>query len=123
MHVKSIASAAALAASLTTGAFAQAPALSGVPLLQAVSPDNYAKLTVDERQFYVAGALDADRVLFDQTKPLFAACLQGMTIAQATQVVDRGLTTLEPLLRSSMPIAVHNALLTDCDRRGFKQQY
>ncbi|MGY6123822.1 hypothetical protein ACW9YQ_33560 (plasmid) [Paraburkholderia strydomiana] len=44
MHVKSIASAAALAASLTTGAFAQAPALPGVPLLQAVSPDNVASL-------------------------------------------------------------------------------
>ncbi|KDR28534.1 MULTISPECIES: hypothetical protein [Caballeronia] len=120
MYSKTVVTAAALVACLTTGAFAQAPALPAVPLLQAVSPDGYTKLSIDQRQFYVAGALDTDRVLFEQTKPLFAACLQGITIARATEIVDRGLTTLEPMLRSSMPIAVHNALLMDCDRRGFK---
>ncbi|HEX7911968.1 MAG TPA: hypothetical protein VF534_28285 [Paraburkholderia sp.] len=120
MQIKCVMSAAALATVLATAAFAQAPAVPAVPLLQAVSPDGYPKLSVDQRQFYVAGALDTDRVLFEQTKPLFAACLQGMTIARATEIVDRGLATLEPMLRSSMPIAVHNALLMDCDRRGFK---
>jgi len=118
MKLKFIASTLACAF-LTPGVFAQTPAAPD-PLLQAVSPALYPTLPVDQRQFYVAGALDYDRVFFEQTKPLFAACLKGMTIAQATQVVDRGVTTLEPLLRSSMPIAVHNALLMDCDRRGFK---
>ncbi|WP_250523505.1 MULTISPECIES: hypothetical protein [unclassified Caballeronia] len=118
MHLKLLAS-ALVTSVLATGAFAQTgPA--PVPLLQAVSPDLYPKLPIDQRQFYVAGALDYDRVFFEQTEPLFAACLKDMTIARVTEIVDRGVITLEPLLRSSMPIAVHNALLMDCDRRGFK---
>ncbi|MBP0631975.1 hypothetical protein [Cupriavidus sp. AcVe19-1a] len=105
---------------VAAGAFAQAPVAPAVPLLQAVSPDMYTKLPIEQRQFYVAGVLDSDRVFFQQNKPMFVACLSGITIAQVTDIVDRGMRTLEPMLRSSMPIAVHNAILTDCNRRGFQ---
>ena len=119
MHLKS-AILGLVALVVAVGVFAQTPLAPAVPLLQAVSPDGYAKLSGEQRQFYVAGILDYDRVFFQQTKPMFAACLSGMTIAQVTDIVDRGVTTLEPMLRSSMPIAVHNVVLTDCNRRGFQ---
>ncbi len=88
---------------------------------QAVSPDHYQSMQPAERQIYVAGVLDADRVFFQMTQPVFAACLNGVTLAQATDVVDKRLPTLKPELRLSMPLAVHNALIEACDRSGYKQ--
>lgn len=101
---------------MATTAIAQTPA--GIP--QTVSPDQYPSMPPAERQIYVAGVLDADRVLFQQTQPVFAACLNRVTLAQATDVVDKGLPTLKPELRASMPLAVHNALIEACDRGGYK---
>ncbi len=43
------------------------------PLVQAISPEMYPKLPVSERQAYVAGVVDTDRVLFPQSKAQFAA--------------------------------------------------
>jgi hypothetical protein len=108
-----------LAVIVATAAFAQTPPQT-TPLAQAISPELYPKLPLNERQSYVAGVLDADRVLFPLSKAQFATCLSGTTVAQLTEVVDRSLPTLEPVLRTAMPIAVHNALITDCERRGFK---
>ncbi|NPT44863.1 hypothetical protein GNZ12_26810 [Paraburkholderia sp. 1N] len=109
----------ALTACVTvSAAFAQTPG----GIRQAVSPDHYQAMPPSERQTYVAGVLDADRVFFQQTQPVFAACLNGVTLAQATDVVDKSLPTLKPELRSSMPLAVHNALIVACDRSGYKVQ-
>ncbi|AJZ56218.1 hypothetical protein [Paraburkholderia fungorum] len=99
--------------------FAQTPPELS-PRVQAISPDLYPKLPVNERQSYVAGVLDTDRLLFRQSQAQFVACLNGETIAQVTDVVDRSLPTLEPVLRTAMPVAVLNALIADCERRGFK---
>jgi hypothetical protein len=118
MHLQS-AVPGVLAFIVATAGFAQ-PAPQTSPLAQAISPELYPKLPLNERQSYVAGVLDADRVLFPQSKAQFAACLSGTTVAQLTDVVDRSLPTLEPVLRTAMPIAVHNALIADCERRGFK---
>ena len=104
---------------LAGAAFGQTVPQPG-PLTQAISVDMYPKMPVGERQAYVAGVLDTDRVLFPQSKAQCAACFNGTTIAQLTDVVDRSLPSLEPVLRTTMPIAVHNALINDCDRRGFK---
>jgi hypothetical protein len=101
---------------MVSAAVAQTPA----GIAQTVSPDYYQSMPPAERQIYVAGVLDADRVLFQQTQPVFAACLNRVTLAQATDVVDKGLTSLKPELRASMPLAVHNALIEACDRSGYK---
>lgn len=99
-------------------AFAQTPGA----IRQAVSPDHYQLMPPAERQIYVAGVLDADRVFFQLTQPVFAACLNGVTLAQATDVVDHSLPTLKPELRLSMPLAVHNALIEACNSSGYKVQ-
>lgn len=118
MKLKStLAGVAALA--LAAAASGQTPS-QPAPLVQAITTDTYPQLPLNERQAYVAGVLDTDRVLFPQSKAQFAVCFRGTTIAQLTDVVDRSLPALEPLLRTTMPLAVHNALINDCDRRGFK---
>src|ERR1700692_2379264 len=99
-----------------SAAFAQTPG----GIRQAVSPDHYRSMPPAERQTYVAGVLDADRVFFQQTQPVFAACLNGVTLAQATDIVDKGLPNLKPELRLSMPLAVHNTLIEACNRSGYK---
>jgi hypothetical protein len=66
-------------------ALAQTP--SAIP--QAVSPDQYQSMPPAARQMYVAGVLDADRVFFQLTQPVFAECLNGVTLARATDVVDK----------------------------------
>ena len=115
MHLKS-ASAVLLALFVTTAADAQ---VAQIPL-QTISPDQYRVLPTDQRQLYVAGALDGIRGINPQTREMFNQCLQGMTLSEVTQVVDHGLSTLEPVLRSTVPVAVHNALLAECERRGFQ---
>ncbi|WP_432263512.1 hypothetical protein [Cupriavidus sp. TMH.W2] len=70
----------------------------------------------------MAGVLDADRVLFDQTKPMFAACLNGATLKQVTDVVDAAIANTKPTQREAMPIRVHNALVVTCERAGHKVQ-
>jgi len=85
----------------------------GMP--QMVTPAQYPALSHSERQYYVAGIIDTDRLLFQQTKPLFATCLTGSTLEQITEIVDRELGALAPELRSSMPIAAHNALVVACN--------
>lgn len=106
--------------SATPAAPAPAAAPVAQPLLQTVLPEMYPKLSDEQRQFYVAGILDYDQEFFPQTKSMFAACLKGMTISQVTAIVDHGLATLEPKLRASMPITVHNAIVIDCNHRGFQ---
>lgn len=98
-------------------AFATLPAASAQTpgdLHQTVSPDQYRGMPLKQRQLYVASALDADRVFYQQTTQMFA-CLNGVTLAQATDIVDRGLTTLPPLASWTMPAVVHNALLNACN--------
>ncbi|SAL73456.1 hypothetical protein AWB69_09011 [Caballeronia udeis] len=50
-------------------------------------------------------------MFFQLTQPVFAMCLNGVTLAQATNVVDHSLPTLKPELRLSIRLAVHNALI------------
>lgn len=87
---------------------------------QTLYPERYRALSTAERQLYVAGALDAIRGVNPQTREMFNQCLPGMTLAEVTQLVDRGLSTLEPVARSTVPVAVHNSLLAECERRGFR---
>nr|KGD05880.1 hypothetical protein DO63_2721 [Burkholderia pseudomallei] len=87
---------------------------------QTLYPEQYRALSTAERQLYVAGALDAIRGVNPQTREMFNQCLPGITLAEVTQLVDRGLSTLEPVARSTVPVAVHNSLLAECERRGFR---
>lgn len=91
-----------------------------VPIRQVFSPEKYLELPRQQREIYVAGVLDADRVLFDQTKPMFAACLNGASLTQVTDVVD--VATANAKTREAMPILVHNALVVACERAGHKAQ-
>lgn len=68
---------------------------------------------------YVAGSMDADRILDAQTNPMFAECLKGVTLAQATEIVDQSLSKLPAYARTAMPVAVHDALLAACNRAGY----
>lgn len=103
-----------------TGCVTTSMALAQTPgqILQAVTPDHYPSMQLEARQMYVAGVLDAERTYLQLSKPVYATCLNGVTIGQATDVVDKRLPTLQPELRITMPIAVHNALITACDYRG-----
>src|SRR5476649_2441269 len=94
-----------LLALMTYAAASAAIAQTPGGMRQAISPDHYQSMQPAERQIYVAGVLDADRVFFQMTQPVFAACLNGVTLAQATYVVDKGLPTMKPELRLSMPLA------------------
>jgi hypothetical protein len=94
-----------------------------MPAALAVTPETYPKLSVDQRRAYVGGVMDADQTFFEQTKQAFAECLKDTTAAQLTDVVDRTAMGLKPYLRSTMPIAVHNAVLNNCASRGFKASY
>lgn len=114
MHTKCVAT--GLLALASTSAFA----LTAPPFTQAVTPDSYPTLPLVMRQGYVAGVMDVDRSVLDYTKGMFSACLKGVTLAQATEIVDRGIAQLGPVERNTAPTMVHNALLYDCLRRGFK---
>ncbi|MDQ0627259.1 hypothetical protein [Paraburkholderia graminis] len=116
MRLKSAAPVALLTIFLMTASHAQVPRLPS----QTSYPEHYSALPTSERQLYVAGALDAIRGINPQTREMFNECLPGMTLSAATQLVDQGLATLEPVLRSTVPIALHNALLVECERRGFR---
>ncbi|WP_342051261.1 MULTISPECIES: hypothetical protein [unclassified Cupriavidus] len=96
------------------------PSFAQVNIRQVFSPEKYQELPRQQRETYVAGVLDADRVLFDQTKPMFAACLNGVTLTQVTDVVD--VATANSKTREAMPILVHNALVLACERAGHKVQ-
>lgn len=118
MNLKTVLFGLAAFASVSA-ACAQTP---GNGLQQTVSPDQYVTMAQAARQMYVAGALDADRIYYTQTKPMFAQCLNGVTLAQATDIVDRSLATLPDYARTAMPIAVHDALLAACNRAGYVVQ-
>jgi len=98
--------------------FAQAPSA----IRQAISLDQYQQLPRQDREIYLAGVLDADRVLFDQTKPMFAACLAGATLTQVTDIVDTAVASIKPAQRDTMPSLVHNTLVSACERAGHKVQ-
>lgn len=94
---------------------------SAEPLRQAVTPDKYSKLSVEQRQFYIAGILDANRVSSQQMPSIPAPCLNDLTLAQAADIVDRKLKTLEPHLRLAMPLAIHNAIVMNCADHGIQK--
>lgn len=52
----------------------------------------------------------------------FAAYLRVVSLAQATEIVDRRTSMLPPVEGSGAPVAIHNALQV-CERRGFKAGY
>lgn len=109
MNLKKMLAALLFPVAISLGA-QTAPALP-----QIVTPAKYPALSHSERQYYVAGIIDTDRLLFQQTKPLFAARLAGSTLEQMTGIVDRELGALSPELRSSMPIAaISNPFVTCC---------
>lgn len=101
-------------------AHAQTPTDRPVVITQFVSPAIYITLPIEQRQFYVAGVLDYDMDFNRQTKTTFEACFKGVTIAQIAETVDQNVSKLEPAYRTSMPMAVHNIMVTDCTRRGFR---
>lgn len=92
------------------------------PILQAYSPTQYQAMPTEQRQAYVAGVLDAARTVstIPRVNELYGACLAGMTIGQATSIVDVRAKHPDPVDRDMMPVIVHNALMVDCTRRGVK---
>ncbi|MCW3587387.1 hypothetical protein [Burkholderia cenocepacia] len=92
-------------------------------ILQAYSPAQYLAIPIEQRQAYVAGVIDAARVVssIPRVNELYGTCLAGMTIGQATAIVDARAKQPEPVDHDFMPVIVHNALMTDCNRRGFKE--
>ncbi|MGY2488280.1 hypothetical protein [Cupriavidus sp. CP313] len=107
-----------VALSTTSATFAQVP----TNLRQAITLEQYRLMPQVQREVYVAGVLDADRVFYEQTKPMFAACLNGVTIPQVTAVVDASTKDVSPAKSNAMPVLVHNSLILACDRAGFKLQ-
>lgn len=111
-----------VALTLTAGAVCTASAVPRGQLAQTFSPAQYQALPVEQRQTYVAGALDTVR-FFAPTPEftnLYNACLSGTTVAQVTAVVDARASHPEPIDQDLMPLIVNNAVATDCNRRGFK---
>jgi hypothetical protein len=89
---------------------------------QAYSPALYRSLPLEQRQAYVAGALDAARAFtgFPQVNVLLDQCLPGTTIAQLTVLVDARVSHPQPVDQGVMSQVVYNAIAADCNRRGFK---
>lgn len=81
---------------------------------QFVTPEQFRAMSHGDRRSYVAGAVDADRMLFPQTRPSLA-CLDQYSLDQITDIVDRGFGTLTPELRSNTPMEAHNALVYACN--------
>lgn len=105
-------------ASMTAAKMAAAQAL----VVQTYSFATYAALPVAQREAYVAGVLDADRsmVPLEEAHAKFARCLSGTTIGQLTALVDERVNHPVPMDNGYVPFAVHNAVDTDCSRRGFR---
>jgi hypothetical protein len=113
---------AGLALATTAAAFAAVPAAALTPVLQIYSMAQYQAMPLALRETYVAGVLDADRAMvpFEQAHAKFAQCLTGMTVAQATALVDARVSHPQAQDHGYVPLAVHNALDVDCTRRGYQ---
>ncbi|QMI49887.1 hypothetical protein [Burkholderia sp. MBR-1] len=107
-----------LAPTVTANTAAAPPIDGSVP--QFITAGNYSMLPDNDRAWYVAGILDADRIHQRRTAALFDACLKSDSLEQMTAIVDRRIATFPAGARDSMPVAIHNALVAECTRRGYK---
>ncbi|WP_431229148.1 hypothetical protein [Burkholderia contaminans] len=123
MHNKQFTASKTLALILTAGAMCTAVAAPRSQIAQAFSPAQYQALPIEQRQMYVAGALDTVRFFAPtpEFNELYNVCLAGTTIAQVTAVVDVRASHPEPIDQGLMPLIVNNSLAADCNRRGFKK--
>lgn len=85
-------------------------------IIQMVTPNSYKTLPVEARQFYVAGALDMESASQPQVFASIRNCVKGSDLEHLTNVVDKGLITMDTKTLGAMPQNVHNAILLQCGK-------
>ncbi|HEM7851456.1 hypothetical protein LGM85_22750 [Burkholderia multivorans] len=111
-----------VAMALAAGAICNAIAVPSTQFTQAFSAAEYQALAVEQRQIYVAGALDTVRIFAPsaELRNFYNVCLTRTTLAQVTAVVDARASHPEPIDQGLMPLIVNNAVAAECNRSGFR---